>query len=361
MGSIIHRLCLILVCSVALAALPDVTSPVGSLLELGHFKRARALVEARLRQNPNDAQAHAWLSKIRSNFNDNEGAVTSAERAVELEPNNANYQGQLAEAYALLADRSSPLKGYAYVRRMRKATEAAYKLDPQHIDTMLVQMMFSQKAPAIAGGDKKLAYSIADKIGTISPVWGALAHARLLQGGPDDANSEMWLLKAVQTGPTLYRARASLARFYGITAVTKNNAKAERAAKDAIELDPGAEPAYTVLATVYARQQRWADLDAILARAEKAVPDDFAPYFAAAQTLFETGQNFQAAERYLTRYLSQAPEGKQPTEAEARVLLATLFEKDGRKADAVRELQAALRLQPDLQAARNSLKRLQHG
>jgi len=358
-GSTFRRLLPLALCLPLAAATPDVSSPVGSLLELSHFKRAKALVDVRLKANPNDAQALAWLSKIQTNFNENEAAVASAERAATLEPNNPNTLGQYAEACALLADKSSPLKGLPYVRRMKKAAEAALKLDPNHIDTLLVLMMFSNKAPAIVGGDKKLANQLADRIGAISPVWGALAHARLLQGGPDDASSEMWLLKAVQAGPTLYRARASLARFYGITAAKKNYPKAERAALSAIELDPGAEPAYTVLATVYANQQRWNDLDAILARAEKAVPDDLAPFYAAAQALYETGQNFRAAERYLRRYLAQTPEGKQPTEAEARLLLGTLLDKEGRPADALAEVQVAVRLNPELPGARSLLKRLQ--
>ena len=40
------------------------------------------------------------------------------------------------------------------------------------------------------------------------------------------------------------------------------------------------------------------------------------------------------------------------------MLLASLYSKEGRKSDAVRELTIALRLQPDLEEAKSELKRL---
>ena len=72
--------------------------------------------------------------------------------------------------------------------------------------------------------------------------------------------------------------------------------------------------------------------------------------------------------------LSAEAQGQAPVEAwmearhwkrahaalEARCLLATLYEREGRKADAVRELQAAVRLDPAFEPARAGLKRLQH-
>ena len=60
------------------------------------------------------------------------------------------------------------------------------------------------------------------------------------------------------------------------------------------------------------------------------VPDDLGPYFAAAQRLIESGQDFERAERYLQHYLSQPAEGRQPTHTEARRLLAEMSQRAGR-------------------------------
>ena len=75
----------------------------------------------------------------------------------------------------------------------------------------------------------------------------------------------------------------------------------------------------------------------------------------------DVGQDFRRAEKFLRHYMEQDVEGRQPTHAEARWLLATLYEKEGRRDEAVRELQTALKLQPDFEAAKKDLKRLSRG
>lgn len=327
-------------------------------MEAGHWKKLRELADAKLKTNPGDAVAHLWASKIKSSFGDANGALAEAERAVALDPANYAAQAQLAEASALLADHASPIAALVHVRRMKKAVEASLAIKPDNLDALLVQMMFSWKAPGLAGGDRKKALAIADRLVEVLPVWGNLAHARLLQEQGDDPTVERRLLAAVKADPAFFRARISLARFYCCTAKTKRLDKAEQAAMEAIRMDPASASGYEFLTYVLAASQRWPELDAALLRAQKSVPDDFAPYYSAATALIEIGRDFRRAEQYLNHYLSNTPEGRQPTHAQARLLLASLYAKEGRKSDAVRELTIALRLQPDLDAAKAELKKL---
>jgi tetratricopeptide (TPR) repeat protein len=244
---------------------------------------------------------------------------------------------------------------------MRKEIDTALAIDPRHIDTLLVDMMFSFKAPSIAGGDRKKAFRIADRIQSISAAWGYLAHARLLQDGTDDKTTEQMLLKAVAVAPTFYRAHASLARFYCCTAQNKRPELAEKAALRALAVDPNGSQAYEVLARVYAQQERWADLDKLLQRAEHAIPDDLAPYYSAAQGCFDAGKDFARGRRYLEHYFAQPVEGRQPTHAQGRWLLGRMYEREGRRADAIRELEMAVRQDPELEGAKKDLKRLRQG
>ena len=334
---------------------------IDALIEAGHWKRARAAVQTRLQANPGDALAHAWMSKISIGFGDLEAAVREGEKAVELDGRSAAAHGFLAEACALSADRTTILKGLQFVRRMKKEVDAALSLDPKHVDTLLLETVFTYKAPAIAGGDKQKARRLADQVLAISPVWGYLAHARLYQlQGESGPPLEAVLKKAVQSDPSFYRARVSLALYYCGETTCSSPAAAERAALDAVAVDSAAAGAYAVLARAYVAQKRWADLEALLARAENAVPDDLGPYFSAANRLIDEGQDFDRAEKYLRRYLSQAPEGREPTQAEARRLLAEMYERSGRKSDALRELQLALKIQPDFELAKKDLSRLRH-
>jgi tetratricopeptide (TPR) repeat protein len=330
-----------------------------TMLDAGHFKRLRQIMDDRLKANPNDGTAHMWLSKIKASFDDASGALLSAERAVALEPGNAVAHAQLAEALAGLASRSGPLTALGYVRRMKKEIAAAQAIHPDGLDALLVQMMFSWQAPVIAGGDRKRAMQIARRLVEIRPVWGKLAHAKLLQDSGDDSTVERWLLGAVESDPKFLLPRISLGRFYCLTARTKRLDKCEAAAEVVVRMSPVSAAGYELLAHVQASQQRWAELEATLARAEKAAGDDFAPYYAAGNALIGIGRDFRRAEQYLSHYLSNTPEGRKPTHAQTRFLLATLYSKEGRKADAVRELSIALRLQPDYEAAKAELKRLQ--
>ncbi len=302
----------------------DGYSSVEAMMEAGHWKRIRQLSVNRLKSNPDDAQAHAWLSKVASVYGDLETAVKEGERAVELDGRSAAYHGQLAESYALLADRSSVIKAYGCVRKMKREIDAALSIDPKHIDTLLVQMMFSWKAPSVAGGDKQKSWRIADRIMSVSPVWGHLAQARLFQFDGNPIKTEAALKQAVQADPSFYRARLNLATFYCGERACIAPSTAVRYAQDAIALDPAAAGAYDIIARAYAAEKRWADLETLLSRAERAVPDDLAPYYTAATRMIDAGYDRNRAERYLRRYLEQQPEGREPTLADAQRLLAGL-------------------------------------
>jgi len=316
----------VFLCASSLMADQDLVkaSSADSLMEAGHYKRARAVVASRLRANPKDSYALFLESKIKQSFGDFPGAIASAERAVALEPHNANYHAQLAEVYAFSADQSSWLRGINLVHLMKREIAASLAIAPKHTDTLLVSMMFCLRAPKFVGGDKRKARAIAGEIVQSDPNWGYLAEARLLENSGDDARLEALLKQAVEVNPTHYRALYELARFYCCVAVHKNPATAESTSRQAMQLDPGRAGALDLLARVYTATRRWADLDAILGQSEKAVPDDFAPFYQAANILIQDGSDRPRAIAYLRKYLSQEPEGREPTRAQAQALLGVV-------------------------------------
>jgi tetratricopeptide (TPR) repeat protein len=166
------------------------------------------------------------------------------------------------------------------------------------------------------------------------------------------------LKKAVQADPKHYRALQEMATFYCCVAKRKNPSETERVGRQMVALDPSQAAGYAALASAYARSGRWAELDALLAQAENAVPDNLAPYYQAAQALVDTGQELGRAEKYLAHYVSQEPEGREPDRVQTKWLLAALYEKNGRTPDAIRELEAAVRMRPDFEPAKRDLKRL---
>ncbi len=341
---------------VALAALASSAVTPESLIDQGHFKRARAIVEPRVQQDPNDAQAAYLLSQIKQAYGDLDAALKLAQKAVALDGKNGRYHFQLAQIYGEMAQKAGIFKQLGLAHKFRDEAEIAAQLDPNYVDARVGLMEFYLQAPGIAGGDKKKARAIADDISRINPVEGYLAQARLAQEAKDTAKQETALLKAVEAGPRNYEPNVTAGNFYGER--LKKYDLAEKYLRVALQIDPERSGAYAGLAQVYAAQQRWGDLDALLLQAEKNVPDDFNPYYQAAKTILLQGGDLARAERYLRKYLTQEPEGGAPDLAATHWRLGLVLEKQGRKPEAISELQAAVQMKPDFNEAKKDLKRL---
>jgi tetratricopeptide (TPR) repeat protein len=189
-------------------------------------------------------------------------------------------------------------------------------------------------------------------------VHGWLMKARIAQEVKDNARLEQAYQNAVKADPNDYNALVSLSSFYLQDGVKKYDL-AEKYARAAIKLDPARATAYSLLAAQMVYTRRFGgDLDTLLAQAEKANPDDLAPYFVAGRTLVVVGQDFDDAERYLHKYLSQEPEGKAPKHAYAHWRLGQLYQKSGKQEQARAEFQSCLRLEPSFEPAKKDLKAL---
>jgi tetratricopeptide (TPR) repeat protein len=293
-----------------------------SLIEAGHWKRARALVEARLRDAPKDPLAIYLTSQIRFAFGDAETPLKLAEKALAIDGQTAKYHRQVAEVIGVMAQHANAFQQFLLARRFKKEIDAAIALDPADIQSLRDLMEFYLLAPGIAGGDKAEARAVAERIGRIDRAQGFSAEARLAGFDMDTGKAEALLRKAVETAPGSYKANIALAQFE-LTKEHRNLDAAEAAARAAARIDATRAAAYSALAEVYALGSRWEELEDLLAEADEAVPDDLTPHYRAAEALLEkpvlqTGKNLDAAKRNLLKYLTQEPEGNAPTAEEAR-------------------------------------------
>jgi tetratricopeptide (TPR) repeat protein len=164
-------------------------------------------------------------------------------------------------------------------------------------------------------------------------------------------------LGAAKTPEVKFEALTSLVNLY-LSAAAQNFELAEQYARAAMSIDPHRSNPYTGLAILYASRGNWADLDAVLAEAEKAVPDNLAPYCQAGRILFLQGADYARAEQCFRKFLTQEPEAGAVTLAHAHWRLGRTLEKQGKRADAIAEMEQATRLKPDLDEAKKDLRRL---
>lgn len=326
-----------------------------ALIEHGHYQRARSIVEPRVAASPGDAGARRMLSQIRLAFGDEDGALEAAQRAVSLEPNDGRHHLQLAEVYGQMAGKAGGFKALGLAKRFRKEADIALGLDPGLIEARKGLIEFYWRAPGIAGGGKDKARAMIEELARGDSVEGALARARLALWEQDTTRAEELVRKALERGATRYAVHVQAGQFF---AARRRWVEVEREGEAAQALAPDRAAAYTLLALAHAHRRAWADLDSTLARAESNVPDNLTPCYQAARALIEDGAELPRAERYLRKYLDREPEGFAPTHAHAHWRLAQALERQGRKLDAVLELETALRLNPDLDGAKKDLKRL---
>ncbi len=287
------------------------------LIEAGHWKKARAIVESRLSQNPNDALANFLLSQIRNAFGDYTTPLPLAQKAVALDGRVAKYHRQVAEATGLEAQHANAFRLIILARQFRSEIDAAISLDPHDIQARRDLLEYYLVAPGIAGGDVQKASAMAKQIGQLDATEGLLAEARVASFRKRFNDAGELLRQATALQPSSYRARLALATFYSAPEGF-NAALALSAAEELLKLDAGRVEPYAILALIYAEQCDWNALDSLLAEAMRQNPDDLAPYYRAAETLLANGREPTRMAHYLQIYLQQEAEGNEPTLADAR-------------------------------------------
>ena len=347
----------LLVCLPAVAADPS----TAALIEQGHYKRAQTILTERFKANPNTARSYCEMSKISEAFHQWDDAIRQAEKAAALDPKNAEFRAAVADAVGskLSAGSMGVFEKMSLARRFKKEAELALQLDPNNIEANEDLMEFHLDAPAILGGDKKKAAELADRMVRVNPVRGYLMKFEFASHEKHSAELETLLQQAISADPKSYFARTQAANFY-LSKGEAGWAQVEERAKQAMQIDRGRAAAYTALATLYAQQSRWRDLDAVLQDSQREVPDDLAPFYQAAKTLLigNQDQELPRAEKYVRHYLSQPPEGNEPSPAAAHWRLGLILEKEEHKDQARDELREALRLEPSFEPATKDLKRL---
>lgn len=353
----VHTLRSALVLLAVPASLAAAEPTLESLREAGRWKQLRTRVTPWLAQAPEDPNALLWMSQVKQAFGDLEGAYALIAKAAKARPEDAAIQAQFAACAGQKAQSASALSQLSLAREMRKAGEKALALNPKDADTAVMMMQFYWMAPGIVGGDKEKAKALAAQVGGFDPVRGLLMQADLALKGKDRARAEDCFRQAALKPGTTPAALLAYASFLA-NGEPKRVDEALAQARKAVALEPGRASAHAMVAALLAVQGKFAEVDAALAAGEKAAPDNPLPLYTVARTLVSEGKDLPRAEALLRRYLAREPEGGAPDHAAARWRLGQVLDKQGRKAEAIAELETALAKRPDLKGAKEDLKRL---
>ncbi len=342
----------------AAATVASATTPE-QLIDDGHFKQARVLLDRQLQTNPNNAELNWLMARIHRAFGDIPGAINYAQKAVQLAPNKADYHLTLAELQGRVAEQSNMLKQAMLARNIHKELETAFQLEPSNLDARWGLLQYYWRAPSLMGGDKAKAREMAVEIGKLNAAQGFVAQAVIAADEKRTGDVESNYKKAVQADPKNYDGRISLAQFY-MGDDQKKYDQAEEQYRAATKILPTKIDGYVGLAKIYAMRSQWTQLDQVLSDSERQIADNLQPFYEAGLLLLNSGKDLPRAERYLRKYMGQEAEGNAPSLPDAHWRLSQVLDKLGRRPEAIAELNTAVKMDPYFEPAKKDLKKM-HG
>jgi Tfp pilus assembly protein PilF len=291
--------------------------------ESSDYAKAVLELQTAAAKETQNGEIQLLLTKSYLELQERDAAITSAERAVTIDPKSSVYHEWLGRAYGEKADHSSMFSALGLARKTHKEFEVAVELDEKNFTARQALIEFDCAAPGIVGG------------------------------GEEKAKSEIEKLQAMDASEGHYAA--------GVCRKEKKEfVAADAEFKLALESHPKrADLIYDIgdYATRHGQAERLMEVADI---GEQAAPADPRGMFYRAVGLILKNEKPEAAEKLLREYLQKAPKRAEfPRYSTAHEWLGRLYENNGDKKSAEKEYRAALQLDPKDKSVRESLKRVE--
>ena len=316
------------------------------MLLAGQFTDAQGLAERMLKRNPNDIEAHILLANALAGLKDMEGAVSTFEKAVELDPNRSSTYSELGSIQMVRGNKAEA----------EAAFQKAISIDPKNVGAHLSYSNFLWANGDLPKAEQEMraALAIEPRSATGNR---AMAMYYMTTGRPADAEPHLKIVAETMPGPEpkyflaeyylrLGRtddARATLtplleddATFVGasvrlarIEVVAKKNAEAHRLIESVLAREPKNADALITRGKLYLTENNTVNALSTLQTAVEANPRSIDAQLALAQTYVLRGADKEATTAFND---ALKLDGKN---MEARLGLARLQINTGSAADAV--------------------------
>lgn len=294
----------------------DVPSATRALLD-GNNDSAVAQLKQVLSSNPSNGQAHLLLCRAYYAQSMASAAASECAAALHTLANDSSAQDWAGRAYGMQASGAGPITGLRLANKVRKAFEAAVRINPLNGDAVNDLSEYYIQAPSIVGGGLDKAALLADRSQSQLPQNAHRMRAMAAEKQKDYGTAEHEF-RAATTVANQPDAWADLGAFYSRRAQPD---KAVEALRQAIILD----------------------------RAHDATLVD------AATTLTEINREPRLTERTLRDYLASRSKSDAAPAFRVHVQLAKLLRDQDNSADAKIELERSLELASGYPPARKEL------
>lgn len=289
------------------------------LLKNGRPAEARKVFEQVLQKDEKNAEAHYRLSQVflaRSyDGRDPDEAADHAKEAVDLKPDNADYQYMLGAALGEKAQHANFLSQGFLAPKIKRAFARAVELDPKHVPAHLGLANYYLRAPGIMGGDTELGWKELDAVVQLDEFVGRTQKSRFYERENKLAEAEQELKTLVGTDPKDWRRWKNLGYFY---LRSKNQNEAISSFRKYVALRPDTADSHDSLAE---SQFEKGDYDGAMANIRKALALDnnfSSAVLLNARICEAKGQKKEAVEHY-QRLLSMNIQERQRKEIEKKL------------------------------------------
>jgi tetratricopeptide (TPR) repeat protein len=294
------------------------------LFDSARFKEAEELLRAEISKTPNDPALHYWLGKCAFELYDDDAAFSSAERAVALDPNNADYHYFLGTTSGYKAEHSNWISGLSLAKKTQHEFMEAVRLNPNKLDAQRDLISFDIAAPGIAGGGDDKAEAQITKLDAVHPIQARLARMELY------VNRKKWT-------------------------------QAEDEAKAVLAGRPRLVAPYLEVIEYFQNREDVVKMRDALGRVPRDVSSDpHVDYYRAVANVM-AGQNLPEAQKALSAYIDKKPPPRREDHVslgDAHSWLGKSYEMLGQKDAAITECRTALKLEPKNKRAHDCLRRI---
>ena len=290
--------------------------------EKSNYMKAVEELQAAATREPQNGEVQLLLTKSFFDLGEHNSAITSAERAVAIDPQSSLYHEWLGRAYGEKADHSSMFSAMGLARKTHREFEIAVQLDERNFSARQDLIEFDCSAPSLVGG------------------------------GEDKARPEIAKLKEMDASEWHY-AEGNCRR------QKKDLEGADDEFRLALESRPRSADLIYDIGDYEVRRTRAEQLIAVAELGIQVAPADPRAKFYRAVGLILRKEKQEEAEGLLREYVQKAPSrAGYPRYAAAHEWLGRLYENRGDKKSAEKEYQTALELDAKDKNARESLRRL---
>lgn len=291
--------------------------------ESSDYAKAVLELQGAASKEPQNGEVQLLLTKSYLELQERDAAITSAERAVAIDPKSSVYHEWLGRAYGEKADHTSMFSAMGLARKTHREFEIAVELDERNFAARQALIEFDCAAPGVVGG------------------------------GEEKAKPEIEKLQGMDASEWHYAAGNCRRQ-------KKDLAAADAEFKLALESRPKSADLIFDIGDYAVRRGQAERLTDVAKLGQEVAPADPRSMFYEAVGLILKKEKLEEAEKLLRGYLQKAPKrNSYPRYATAHEWLGRLHESRGEKELAAKEYRAALQLDPKDKNVREELRRVE--